>query len=367
MSEPSPTPYPEWEETLSTLADSPQTILLLGGTDVGKTTFARLLANRLTEAGQRIGVLDADIGQSEIGPPACVGLAYARNPVLALSDLTPHALAFVGSTSPQGHALEYLTATHRLFTQFTTENAKNPVPLIIDTPGYVHGASARRLHQSTLDMMSPQTVVALQRNGELEPILAPFRRRADCRIHALSLPAIIGKKPPAYRAQRRVMRFASYFQNANSAAYDFDAVAFMGTWMGSGTPLPAHLLAFVRQALASHARVYYAEICEKHLGLMVNQPLPTHLAALSVVHREFKTHALSVTVAPRLQHLLVGLESGNGRLLGLGILEALDFRRRTLGIVTPVRAPAAACILRFGSLRVKSDGTEVGSLKPGEL
>jgi polynucleotide 5'-kinase involved in rRNA processing len=213
----------------------------------------------------------------------------------------------------------------------------------------------------------PQYIVALQRDGELEPILAPFRRRQDCRIHTPAIPAVISKKPPAYRAQRRALRFASYFDESKSHTYAFDEVALVGTWMGGGTPLAAHVLAFVRQALADHTKVYYGELCDRHLGLMVSQSVPAQFSAPGVVQRELNTQAISFTVAPRLRHLLVGLESAQGKLLGLGVLEALDFRRRTLGVVTPVRAPAAARILRFGSLRVQPDGTEVGSLKPGEL
>ena len=55
----------------------------LGGMDVGKTTFTRRLVNRLTTQGQRAAIVDGDLGQSEIGPPACVGMAFADAPLLA--------------------------------------------------------------------------------------------------------------------------------------------------------------------------------------------------------------------------------------------------------------------------------------------
>lgn len=350
--------YAPWEEALEELAGAPGTVVLLGDTDTGKTTFTRLLIRRWTEAGHRVGVLDADIGQSEIGPPSCIGLAYAETPVLALSDLPAHALAFVGSASPRGHALEYVCALHRLYRQAVSEQPD--APLVVDTPGYIHGRGALRLHQSCLELLGPCTIVALQRSSELEPVLAPFRYRTGYRIFTLPIPAALSRKPPAYRAQRRVMRFAAYLQNARMHTYAFDEVACCGLWLGSGTPLAAHQLAFVRQVLASQTRVYYAELCGSQLGLMVNSPLSPHLPALSVVQNELRAQSFCITTAPQLHHLLIGLESSSGKLLGIGCLEALDFRRRTLGVVTPVRAPAAARILRFGSLRVRPDGTEIG-------
>src|SRR5689334_12910861 len=99
--------YADWESTLAAIVEMGGSTLIMGGIDAGKTTFTRLLVNRLVERGRRIGVIDADLGQSEIGPPACVGLALVDAPIAALSDAVPHALAFVGATSPLGHLLEH--------------------------------------------------------------------------------------------------------------------------------------------------------------------------------------------------------------------------------------------------------------------
>lgn len=357
----SDTPYALWEETLAEIAASDGTTLILGGTDVGKTTFTRLLLNRAVAMGKRVALLDADIGQSEVGPPACVGLAFPEAPVLALSDLPPHALAFVGSTSPQGYLLEHATAVRRL-----ADLARDTF-LIVDTPGYLHGLGARRLHQAIFELLAPAHVVGLQRGDELQAILAPMRGYSTCCLHTPPIPDVIGKKSPTFRTQRRAMRFAAYFRNAQLHTYSFDEVALVGTWLGTGMPVAAHLLKFLNQTLGPNVRVYYAEMSARHLGLMVNQAVAAASPALGIAQQQLKAQALSLTVAPRLRHLLLGLESGNGRLLGLGLLEALDFRRRTLGVLTPVRAPAAAQVLRFGSLRLNPDGAEVGNLKPGEL
>ncbi|HLK57005.1 MAG TPA: Clp1/GlmU family protein [Chthonomonadaceae bacterium] len=353
--------YPEWEETVTTLVEAGGKLMLLGGTDVGKTTFTRVLVNRAVEAGKRVAIVDADVGQSEIGPPTCVGLAFAEAPVLALSDLTPHALAFVGSASPVGYLLEHVAAVKRL-----ADLAASPF-LIVDTCGYLHGSGARRLHQTTFDLLAPDHVVALQRQDELQPILAPLRRRDGCRVHTPPIPAVIGRKPPAFRAQRRAMRFAAHFQNAQLHTYAFEDVALIGTWMGSGTPLASHLLLFLNQTLSPYGRVYYAEQCERHLGLMVSHPIPPNAPEIGMALQQLKAKEVSITIAPRLRHLILGLEGANGKLLGLGLLEGLDFRRRTLGVLTPVRAPSAARILRLGALRIRADGSEIGTLRPGDL
>ncbi len=374
--------YAEWEATLAAIVPLqaaqvvagaeqagglprlpavPSTVFVLGGMDVGKTTFTRLLVNRWTQTGQRVAVLDGDIGQSEIGPPTCVGLAFARAPVPGLSSLPVHALAFVGSASPVGHLLDHMAGVRRL------ADLRDGCPLVVDTSGYLHGSGARRLNQATFDLLAPTHVVALQRRGELEDILAPMRRRDNVQIYTPPIPAVIGKKPAAFRSQRRVMRFASYFQNARLHTYALDDIALVGAWLGSGVPLAPHLLKYLGDALASQTRVFYAEMADRQLNIMVSQPMSPDAPALGLAQQTLKAQGLTLTVAPRLKHLLLGLEGGNGKLLGLGLLEAIDFRRRTLGVLTPCRAPAAARVVRTGSLRVQPNGTEAGSLRPGEI
>ncbi len=353
--------YALWEPTLAAIAARPGTTLLAGGMDTGKTTFARLLANRLAASGGAAAVLDADLGQSEIGPPACVGLGVTTAPVRALADIAPVALAFVGATSPVGVLLEHATAMRRV------ADLAPPGTLIIDMGGLATGASARRLHQAAFDLLAPAHVVGLQRRGELEPILAPMRRRENCQLHLPPIPDVIQGKPPRFRAQRRAMRFAAYFENARLHTYAFEDAAFAGTWLGGGVTLAPHLLKFVSQTLGSQTRVFYGETGDQHLGLMVSQPLRPDSPELGIVLEQFRAASVSLTVAPRLKHLLLGLEGANGKLLGLGLVETLDFRRRALGVLTPLRAPEAARVLRWGGLRLKPDGTELGALKPGEI
>lgn len=353
--------YAEWEPTLDAVLEAGGSVQLIGGTDVGKTTLTRLLVNRAAAGGQQVALLDTDPGQSEIGPPGCIGLAFVDAPVRTLSDLTPQALAFVGNTSPAAHLLEHAAGTFRL-AALAAERM-----LVVDTCGYIQGGGARRMHQIEFDLLQPAHVIALQRRGELEPILAPLRRRTGCRIHTPLIPAAVTRKSPALRSQRRAMRFASYFETTTVHTFSFDEVALVGTWLAGSEPLPPHLLKFLNQALGFHTRVYHAEMCDRALGLMVSQPLEADAAGLSMVQEQLKPLSLAVTVAPRMRHLLLGLETGSGKLLGLGLLEALDFRRRTLGVRTPIRTPDAAHILRFGTLRLTPDGKELGSLRPSEL
>ncbi len=353
--------YREWEPVLAEIAGAGGTTIVIGGADAGKTTFTRLLITRAVATGRRVALLDADPGQSEIGPPSCAGLAFLDAPDAGMSGVAPHALAFIGSTSPAGRLPEHITAVRRL------ADLAGDRMLVADTCGYIHGPGARRLIQSEFQLLAPEHVVALQRGDELGEILSPMRRRAHCRIHAPAIPAVIARKPPGLRARRREMRFAAYFQDARMAHYSFEEVAFTGTWLGGGVPVAAHILRFLNETLGAPVRIFHAETCGRHLGLMANRPVASNSPEMSIILGQLKAREVSVTVAPRLKHLLVGMEASNGKLLGLGILAKLDFRRGMAGLLTPVRTPDAACILHLGIHRVAPDGSDAGALKPGDL
>lgn len=356
-----PDDYAEWAAVLRTIGERGGTTIVLGGTDAGKTTFTRLLVSRSIEAGKRVAILDSDPGQSEIGPPACAGLAYIDGPLTEPAYPDPTALAFIGAISPHGRLLETITAVRRL------ADLAGDRALVVDTCGYIHGAGARRLLECMLEILSPNHIVALQRTTELEGIVAPFRRREGCIVHAPGVPNVITRKTASLRGQRRAMRFSAYLRDAQVATFPFHEVTITGAWFGSGKPVAPHILRFLRSAIGPPTRVYYAEMAGRHLGIMANRAIDTTSPELGVALSQLGASAVSVTDASRLKHLVVGLEASNGKLLGLGLIVSLDFRAGLLGLLTPVQSPHAACILRFGVQRITPDGRDAGALKPDEL
>jgi polynucleotide 5'-hydroxyl-kinase GRC3/NOL9 len=353
--------YPEWQIAIERLTQEGGTVLLLGGTDAGKTTFCALLANSALTAGRSVAVVDGDIGQSEIGPPGCVGAGLPQTALRSLAEIEPKALGFVGATSPRGHLLEHATAVASIVGRALSYN---PDLLVIDTTGFIRGTPAMRLKWAKIELVAPGHIIALQRKDECEPLLAPFKHSSHPRIERLPIPGVIATKSPVYRAQRRAARFARYFDGAVLYRYRMDEVALAGTWLGSGRPVEPHFARFISNALK--LRAYYAEETGSHLGI-VTSGLPARDADIATVHEQFRTRAITITPAAKLQHLLVGLSDGDGKVLGVGLIESIHFGGREIGIVSPLRAPGAVKLIQFGIVRVKPDGTEVGTNRPGEV
>jgi polynucleotide 5'-hydroxyl-kinase GRC3/NOL9 len=188
--------------------------LLLGGADTGKTTLAEALSGRL--AGSRpVGIVDADVGQSHIGPPGTVGWAVIDKPPVDFARLTPGGISFVGDVTPVGHLLQWTAAVVQSL-KLLSRVARLAV---IDTPGFVTGGAAKALWWTIDRMLKPDLILAVERGEELGPILTGLQRTA-CRIERVRPPADIRLKSPDERRRYRKRRFEKYFEN--SRIYDID-------------------------------------------------------------------------------------------------------------------------------------------------
>ena len=339
-------------------------VLLLGGVDSGKTTWTRDLCFALAGAGRTVAVVDCDLGQSEIGPPGTVGAALAAPGTSSrtLRDLPLLAAYFVGATSPARHLLDVCVGAVQMA---RLAKKKRPDLVLIDTDGYVGGAPARAFKRRLAELLLPQAVLALAQGNELDPLLVAFAHLDAPAVWRVPVSAAVQRKTPAARATRRSARFLSALQDARSQTFSLDEIAVQGTGLGLGEPLPHHLIQFVSQSLGRPA--LHAETLPGGGLYVVLHGDGWNTAGLAAVERHFGTRTVTVTAAQKFAHLLVGLISSSGTLLDLGLIERIDFGRRTLSVLTPCRKPAAVAQVWMGSLRLHPDGREIGEVRPGEI
>jgi len=145
--------------------------LVLGAGDTGKSTLVAGLAAALVRDGHRVAVVDADLGQSDVGPPTTVGLGYVQRPIERLDEVPVSELEFLGVTSAATCLRQTADATARLVARALTAGADR---VLVDTSGLVHGDLGRALKRVKIDRVRPDVVIALQRGDECEPILRAY-------------------------------------------------------------------------------------------------------------------------------------------------------------------------------------------------
>ena len=181
---------------------------IVGGLDSGKTTLALRLAGAAAEAGLTGAIVDADLGQSTVGPPGSVGLKLVRGPDDLARTAEPDALAFVGSITPQGHMLPLVTGAFGMLQRARSEGAD---VVAIDTTGAVSGVFGQLLKFYKLNLTRPDFVVGLSRGEELEPVLGIARRFFPAEVYSLPVDPSVVPTSVDQRASNREAGMRAYF------------------------------------------------------------------------------------------------------------------------------------------------------------
>ena len=186
------------------------TVLLVGGLDTGKSTLARALLTAALEAGRPSALVDADVGQKSVGPPATVTLKLVRAPTDLEPDglADPDAMSFVGSTSPEGHLLQVVTGVASLYRRAKEAGADF---VVVDSSGLVSGVYGQILKYHKVEMLGPDLVVGLQRGEELLPLLGVIQRFFDTEVVPLGVHPGVVPTTVDQRAENRERWMARYF------------------------------------------------------------------------------------------------------------------------------------------------------------
>jgi len=305
----------DWERAIEAIHTAPGAVLVLGSPDCGKTTWVGEAARCLSRAGVLpLAILDADIGQSVIGPPASVALALLREPAgegFSLRALPTEGLIFVGAVSPVGHLLQLLVATARLAERAKRVGART---VLVDTTGLVTPGIGFQLKLRKIELLEPSHLVALQRGGELEALLSVVCGRPGLRLHRLAVTPKARVRTPAERAAYRESRFADYFKGAGRLS------------------LPTERLRILR-APSGGGRLVGAPDVDVFTGAELRDS----------------------GIAPG---LLLGLNTAADETVGLGLLEEIGADGRELRVRTPVTDASAVRLVQLGSARLQPSGEE---------
>jgi len=187
-----------WREATDAILELDQSkTIVIGDIDTGKSTFCTYLANLTVRSGMDIWVLDADIGQSDLGPPTTISLGLANGYLTDLSSIKVDRMFFVGYTSPSSVTDKVIFGIRKLASRAC------PPPLVINTDGWVADDQAASYKVKMINELAPDIVVGIERLHEIDAILDS--------VNAMS----IRIQPPDFvkprsREQRKRLRENSY-------------------------------------------------------------------------------------------------------------------------------------------------------------
>ncbi len=281
-----------WSVAYTNVKDLPKRtgiVMVVGGADSGKSGFCTYLANRLMTDGCRVAILDEDLGQSDIGPPSTVAYATLTKPVTDLFDLVPESVFFVGATSPVSVQDKTVEAVCTLRNEVLRRN--NIDYLIVNTDGWIMGDEARLFKSRLASELIPGIVFCLETPSEI-PSSCPSLgdALAGFRQERVDSPVLVRERDVESRRSLRELGFAKYLEKAR-----------------------------IKVVQLSHIKIE-----ERKAQMLVAQG--------------------------GAEDLLVALYDAQKHFLGIGVVRAVDYRRRAIKIFTAVDQNPA--FITFGSVHL---------------
>jgi polynucleotide 5'-hydroxyl-kinase GRC3/NOL9 len=338
-----------YEELLNTKSN-PVVSVTLGTVDSGKTSFCTYLVNRLLREKRKVAVLDGDLGQSDVGPPCTVAYTFVTKPTTDLFNLTAKNAFFVGVTSPSGSTNKVIHGLSLL----EKEILKNsPDFIVIDTDGWVEEQEAVNYKIQLVEELNPHAVFFIQQKDELAPIVKGLEKFREILVES---PLTITQRSRERRKNLRELGYGKYLRNAKVQS------------------LPANWLKIEEDELfglnktyenVSRSRKIYELLGMKPFSLMELQDKVNVIIGKNRwidaenVRRveEFTKKKLVIIRKGEEEGLLTALYGPDRRFLGIGVLQEIDYLRRTLKILTPVSAEIS--IVTMGKVKLDKNLKEI--------
>lgn len=201
----------EWYDLIETLDKEEGIAILLGATDTGKSTLAKFLIFNLCNRGLKVALVDADIGQSFLGPPTTIGYSVFKSDPTWELVLSPPELFFVGSTTPEDYFPIHLKGVKRMVDKASSFGAE---VTLVDTTGFILGETGKELKRRKIGLIAPKFLVVLQKSDEIEPLLGPYQENSPYKIIRLPLSDQVKPRTMEERRAYRTEKFQDYFKDS---------------------------------------------------------------------------------------------------------------------------------------------------------
>jgi polynucleotide 5'-hydroxyl-kinase GRC3/NOL9 len=177
---PESTMPPAWNEAADIVKRQRGVCVIIGEVDSGKSSLCTFLANKCLETAMKVGVVDADVGQADIGPPTTISSAKVEAPIIGLHKVAADLSFFIGDTSPSSVPDKLVTFATRLKKRITS----SADVVLVNTDGWLAEFNAVRHKALLLDAIQPDLLLGLGRSDE---IIDPLLERV--KIASLKLPS----------------------------------------------------------------------------------------------------------------------------------------------------------------------------------
>jgi len=329
--------------------EKPVTVMVVGGVDSGKTSFSAYLANRALKERRSVALIDADLGQSDVGPPSTIGSCRLTKPVIDPFEIGAESICFIGVTSPSGAVTKVIEGIKGM----KEKALKRGVGvLIINTDGWIEGEDAVRYKVALAKEIKPNLLVGIQEQSELTFLLGALIETQNLAVE--SSPAV-RKRDREERKLLRELGYKKYLRGARTESFPLSWIKVTGVPFGTGILPSRERIKRIEELLA--ATPLYCEETPGFVFIALDEEQWVDEELAKVLEQRLKKRVKVVREGDE-EGLLVALHDADENFLGIGVLEAIDYERKVVKVFTPVGGNIAS--LHVGRIKLGKKGREIG-------
>lgn len=344
---------PSWvkaHEDLSDLQAKPATAIVLGTTDSGKTSFCTYLINKLTGQKKKIAVLDGDLGQSDVGPPCTVSYALVTKPITDLFNLQAKNAIFIGATSPDGAVDKVIESLSQLKKEIL---GSDPDYVVVNSDGWVDGEEAVKYKIQLVEKINPDAIFCIQQKDELAPLLNGLEKYRRTTVES---PSVISQRTGEKRKNLRELGYTKYLRNAKVQSIPLGWLRIedndlFGLSRGRQNGKVARRI----YDLLGMKPLQFMEQSDR-ISIIIGKRRWINAENLKRIEEETKKKVVIFRKGEE-EGLLTALYNGDGRFLGIGVIQEIEYLRRTLKILTPVSQDVATAVI--GKVKLDKNMKEI--------
>jgi len=342
---------PSWENAAKEVLSlkKPVTVMVMGGVDSGKTSFCTFLANEALKKKWKTGIIDADLGQSDVGPPSTIGFNFITAPVNDLFEIEAENAYFVGLTSPSGAVNKVIEGLTELKNRVMETDVDF---LILNTDGWVDGEDAARYKIQLTKIVSPSVVVGIRQKDELTPILTALK---EANVLSIDSPQLVQRRNREKRKILRELSYKKYLKQAKVQSFALNWINVEDSLLSAGSPMTPERVEKIGNLLG--ARPIYSKETTTTIFIVLRKNQSVTEEQIKEIEERFGKRAKVIREGEE-EGLLVGLQDEQGKFLGIGILCGVDYKKRVMKVYTPINENVST--IRFGQIKLDENGREIG-------
>jgi len=332
---------PSWTEALNEVLEThekPALIMVMGNVDSGKSSFCTYIVNKLLNEKHSVAVLDGDLGQSDIGPPCSVAYNFVAKPVTDLFNLEARNAFFVGVTSPSP-AIDKVIEGLVLLKREILDG--NPDFVVVNTDGWIEGEDAVNYKIRLVNELTPNIVLCIKQGDESTPLINALEKTRKLVVES---PPAIKQRSREKRKSLRELGYIKYLKNAKVQSIPLSWVNVEGSeLLNMSKSSEKSKRAGIIYDLLGMKPLHFVELKDK-VYVVVGKGRWISDENIRRVE-QFVEKRVEVIRKGQEEGALTALYNSERRFLGIGVLQEVDYIRKTLKILTPVSKEIATIVV----------------------